>query len=267
MFGIIEEKNQLLMKRERIENIQYFDPMLNDRSIEKENVEFPLPTHKSVLENKKFPYNTFATLMVNSNYGGLNNHIEKGNFKNYLYDNKMEEVMDFLKELESEGAKVTNKRTVERHIKTILDLGLDLIEVRNTENGIVYMLKSSIDNKYYVKIPYAQIRELLISTNKNMLKLFAFMKYMCNETDFKTIERKFIAEHIGISSKSVKNLDGISVMLNSLANLGFIEIMENVKVESDANGNKKVKTVLSYRLCTLEEYKNAKGRGRIKRSK
>lgn len=265
MFEIIEEKNQLLMKRERIENIQCFDPILNNRIVEKENVEFPLPTHKDVLENKKFPYNTFATLMVNSNYGGVNNYMEKGSFRNYLYDNKMEDVMEFLKQLEEDGAKVTNKRTVERHIKTMLDLGLDLIEVRNTENGIVYMLKSSIDNKYYVKMPYAQIRELLISTNKNMLKLFAFMKYMCNETEFKTIERKFIAEHIGLCSKSVKNLDGISTMLTSLANLGFIEIKEVTKVESDPKGNKTVKTIKSYRLTTIEEYKEAKNRGKIKK--
>ena len=247
------------------EAIQSFIPVYGKRSKELENVEFPLPTHKKVLENKTFPYDTFSILMVNSNYGGINNSNEE--YRNYLYANKMEAVEDFLENLEMEGAKVPNMRTVERHIKTILEYDLGLIAVKNTDNGIVYMLKSNIENKYYVKVPYNQIRELLISTNKNMLKLFTFMKVMCDEKSHKTMDRKFIAEHIGLSSKSDNNLKSVGTMLNSLANLGFIEIMEDTKIEMDNKGKKTVKTIHSYRICSYEEYKEAKNRGKVKKNK
>ena len=83
----------------------------------------------------------------------------------------MEDVMEFLKELEVEGAKQVSRRTVERHIKTIIDLGFESIECRNTENGIVYMLKASTDDKYFIKIPYAQIRELLITHKYHTLEI------------------------------------------------------------------------------------------------
>ncbi|MBQ8999803.1 MAG: hypothetical protein IJ086_14100 [Clostridium sp.] len=227
----------------------------------KDDILFPLPTHKNVLENKKIPYNLFATLMINSKF----DKNSKDEYRNYLYKNKMEDIMDFLNELEQrEGTKLTNKRTVERHIKTLLDCGIDLMKVSNTENGIVYHIKSSVEGKYYVKLPYKQIRELIVSTNKNMLKLFAFLKVMCNENDFTTIDRRFLCEHIGLSADSRNNMLAISTMTNSLAKLGFIEILQTTKIESDDKGKQTVKTINSYRVRTYEEYldidKNAKRR-------
>ena len=219
-----------------------------------DNIEFPLPTHKEVLEDKKFPYNTFAALMVNSKFDSKANNFYK-NYRNYLYTNRMGDVMEFLNKLEeAKGTKLTNKRTIERHIKTILDCGLDLMDIVNTPQGVAYKIKSSVDNKYYVKIPYTQIKELLVSTNKNMLKLFAFMKYMCNEETFKPITREFIAEHIGLSPNSRNNIQTISTMTTSLAKLGFIEIRQINKLELNKKGQRVFKTINSYRLRSLEEY-------------
>ena len=135
------------IKQEQKENEEVkFNKDEYNRTIELDEVEFPLPTHKSILENGKYPYNTFATLIVNSKYDSEQGKMD-GNYRNFLYENKMEDVMEFLKELELEGAKQVSRRTVERHIKTIIDLGFESIECRNTENGIVYMLKASTDDK------------------------------------------------------------------------------------------------------------------------
>lgn len=238
-----------------------------NRISELHDIEFPLPTHKSILENGKYPYNTFATLMINSNYDSEQGKADK-NYRNFLYENKMEDVMEFLKELELEGAKQVSRRTVERHIKTIIDLGFESIECRNTENGIVYMLKASTDDKYFIKIPYAQIRELLISTNKNMLKLFAFLKVMCTDKQgkikdsFTTIDRKFLCEHIGLSSKSDTNVKKVGTMLVSLAKLGFIEIKKTGRNEIDEKGRKVYKTINSYRIRSFEEYKEITNRAK-----
>ena len=46
-----------------------------------------------------------------------------------------------------------------------------------------YKLLNSIDNKWYVRIPYEKVRELVISTNNNMMKLYAIMCYATNETE------------------------------------------------------------------------------------
>ena len=132
----------------------------------------------------------------------------------------------------------------------MLDNDIPLVEVSNTKNGIVYNIKSTVKDKYYVKIPYAQIKELLISTNKNM----------CNETEYTKIDRYFLAEHIGLSSNSTRTLDTISTMTTSLANLGFIEIQQTIKKEIDDDNNIIVKTINEYRNCTFNEYKEAKNR-------
>lgn len=219
---------------------------VESKKVPLEEIPFPLSSHNEILQDKKFPYNTYATLVLNSKFN-------KDAKENYIYDNNIgSDVMTFLKELEKNGAKVVSKRTIEKHIKVMLDSNIPLIEVRNTPNGIAYVIKSE---KYYVKVPYAQVKELLVSTNKNMLKLFIFLKYMCNETEFKTIDRKFIAEHIGLSGNSCDTLNTISTMTTSLAKLGFIEIKQTTRKEMDEKGNKIVKTINSYRIRTFEEYK------------
>lgn len=230
----------------------------------KEHRKVPLPAHNKVLRDKKFKLNTFACLMAssNKNVGGV-----KGmEFTNYIYDNKIEEAIEFINATTS---KPISKRTLNSHIKSIVDSGLDLIELQNTPSGLVYKLRAEIDGGYYVTIPFIQLKELLLSTNKNALRLFILLKDMCKEDRFIPLDRGYLARGIGLSDKADKNLKAIGTIVNTLANIGLIEIMETVKIEVSKNDptKKQVKTVYAYRICTLEEYLEAKNRGIIRASK
>lgn len=224
----------------------------------------PLPAHNKVLRDKKFRLDTFASMMASSN---KNIGDVKGmQYTNYLYDNKMNEVMDFINET---SGKPISKRTVGNHIKYIIDSGYDLIELQNTSNGLVYMLRAEMDGGYYVSIPFIQLKELLLSTNKNALKIYVFLKdYLKNakQGEFTPIDRAFIARSIGLSDKADKNVKAVGTIVKSLVKLGFIEIKETVKKEvSEQDPSKtQVKTIYAYRICTLAEYLAKDSRAIIK---
>ena len=229
------------------------------KEVDKNYIEYPLPAHNKVLRNGKFKINTFTSMMTDSNKNieGVDNM----GFTNYLYENKLDEVIAHINELEVEaGKRPTSKRTINNHIKSIIGTGYGLIELQNTPNGLVYKLKAEIDGGYYVKIPYCQIRDLLVCANKNMLRLYIFLKdYLKNakQGEFTTIDRSFIARSIGLSGNAGR-LAVISTMVNGLARLGYIEIKKVNESYVDKDGNKAYRTINSYRIRTLEEWEAIK---------
>ena len=229
------------------------------KEIDKNYIEYPLPAHNKVLRDGKFKINTFTSIMTDSNKNieGVDNM----GFTNYLYENKLDKVIAHINELEVEaGKKPTSKRTINNHIKSIIGTGYGLIELQNTPNGLVYKLKAEIDGGYYVKIPYCQIRDLLVCANKNMLRLYIFLKdYLKNakQGEFTTIDRSFIARSIGLSGNAGR-LAVISTMVNGLARLGYIEIKKVNESYVDKDGNKAYRTINSYRIRTLEEWEAIK---------
>ena len=229
------------------------------KEVDKNYIEYPLPAHNKVLRDGKFKINTFTSMMTDSNKNieGVDNM----GFTNYLYENKLDKVIAHINELEVEaGKKPTSKRTINNHIKSIIGTGYGLIELQNTPNGLVYKLKAEIDGGYYVKIPYCQIRDLLVCANKNMLRLYIFLKdYLKNakQGEFTTIDRSFIARSIGLSGNAGR-LTVISTMVNGLARLGYIEIKKVNESYVDKNGNKAYRTINSYRIRTLEEWEAIK---------
>ena len=235
-----------------------------DKQQNKDDICFMLTSHNDVIQDKTFPYNTYAMLTINSNFNKNN----RDEYKNFLYkDNIKKDIGDFLEEAKKDfpDGKIPSMKTVERHIKTLLACDLPLIKIENTPNGVAYKIKADIDGKYYVRIPYIQVRELLVSANKNILKLFVILTYMCDTESYTKIDRKFLARQLGISDGSTKMLDMISTMTNSLRKLGFIDIIQEIKTEYDDETKKiKTKTINAYRLKTLDEYKEA---NKIKKTK
>lgn len=214
----------------------------------------PLPAHNDILSDKKFKYNAFASMMAcsNKNIGD----VKSMEFTNYLYDNKMDEVIEFI--YETTGKRISG-RTLNSYMKNIIDSGYDLVDLQNTPNGLVYRLRAEYDGGYFVTIPFIQLKELLLSTNKNALKIYIFLKdYLKNakQGEFTPIDRAFIARSIGLSDKADKNVKAIGTIVKSLAKLGFIEIKETVKKEVSKQDPSKtqVKTIYAYRICTLDEY-------------
>ena len=220
----------------------------------KELRKVPLPAHNDILRDKNFKYNTFALLMAGSNKNI--GDVEVMEFTNYIYDNETKDLLDFIYET---TGKPMSERTLNSHRKNIIDSGYDLVGLQNTPNGLAYLLRAEYEGGYFVTIPFIQLKELLLYTNKNVLKIYVFLKdYLKGKKqgEFTPIDRAFIARSIGLSDKSVKNLDAISVMLKGLVKSGFIEIKETVKKEVSKKDPSKtqVKTIYAYRICTLAEY-------------
>lgn len=228
-------------------------------------------THKDVMAMyDEASYRVYATLKASSNFEGTtiaewNNYVRKRGAKQVILD-----LMNGAKE-EFNG-KVPAARTVERQITKLINNGIPLVKVENHNGRVYYKLLNCIDGKYYVKIPYEKVRELVVSTSNNALKICAVMTYLCDEKTSKmekvykngkvyfTISRECVAEAIGLSSKSNRGLDDIGITLTSLCNLGFLERFKETQISKDGNT---YKTIHSYRITTLAEYKEAKNRGTI----
>ena len=168
-------------------------------------------THPDVIKNiDGSTYSTYAGLKAISHFEGLtleeyNNYIQKRGAQKVL--------LDFMEEASKEfDGKVPAPSTVKKHIKKLIDNKIPLIKVENYEGKVYYKLLNSIDNKWYVRIPYEKVRELVISTNSNMMKLYAIMCYATNETEYKPITRSWLAEKMGLSTISENNLTSIGTM-------------------------------------------------------
>lgn len=228
---------------------------------ERKGYEVILNTHETITKNiDGSAYNTYAGLKAISNFDGTT----IGDWNNYILKRGSQQaVIDFMEEAQKDfGGKVPASRTVKRHVEKLINNDIPLMKVEKYNGKVYYRLLNCIDNKYYVRIPYDKVRELVISTNSNMLKLYAIMCYATNEKEYKPVTRSWLADKMGLSTKSNRGLDDIGTMLTSLCNLGFLECLQETKVSD--NGNT-FKTVNSYRITTLEEYKEAKNRGKIKK--
>lgn len=169
-------------------------------------------------------------------------------------------LIEFMENAKKEfpDGKVPGERTVERLTKKLLDANIPLMKIERYKGRRYYKLRNCIDTHWYVGIEYDKVKELCISTNSNMMKLYAIMCYATNETEYKPITRRWLAEKMGLSTASDNNLKGIGTMLTSLCNLGFLERLEETQISKDGNT---YKTVYKYRITTYEEYKLAKRRG------
>lgn len=219
-------------------------------------IERPMPAHNKVLRDRKFKIgDNFGSMMYKSNKN--KGDVKEMEFTNYIYENKMDEVMSFIN---NECGKRMSRRTFDKHLKYIMSTGYGLVELKNTPNGLAYKLKAEIDGGYYVTIPNCQLRDLLLCSNEDMLRLFIIFKdYSKGDTEkFITMDRGFLARSIGLSDKNTKSLLRISTMVNGLARLGYIEIKTVNERYADKEGNLSYRTVNSYRVRTVEEWQEIK---------
>lgn len=257
----------------KIENKQRAEELKDVFKVPKDEVKMPLPTHTDIikgLNNKE--YVVVGAMCMLSNFNDVKED-EKDNHnlvdatvgtQNYIYRNKVNDALNNLRYIDKKGnEKAISIRTVERYIKK-LENQFGLVETIDTPNGIAYKINFATDGKYFTTIPYMQLKELVTSTNSTMLKLFAVFNYQLSTTEFKEMDRWYICEQIGLSSKAKDNLDDVGTMVRSLANLGFITIKVSNRMHYDEATKKQYsKTIYSYRLNTYVEYLEAKKRGII----
>ena len=165
------------------------------------------------------------------------------------------------------GGKVPASRTVKKHVKEMLENDIPLMKVEKYNGKVYYKFRNCIDGKYFVRIPYEQLRDLVICTNGKMIKLYVMVCAIlqnndCGTTKHHKITRDHLAKKLGLNSNNRQLLGEIGQMLNGLCRLGFLECLEETRISKDGNT---YKTIHSYRLTTLAEYQEAKNRGKIKK--
>ena len=249
------------------------EPQVNDNNIDTENanttsmdtnkndVKYPVAVGRDIRLNKKWPYNYQLHMMIESkkNIGS----VDGMEFTNYLYDNDLKKVDEFVHECDkAKNKKPTSKRTRDKYIDFMVSSGYDYVSQENTSHGVVYKLSAKGKEGCYTTIYRSIIKTLLLCTNKNMAKLYAFMKYYIEQDGrtFVPMDRAFLARNIGLSTNTHKGVDTISEMVTTLAQIGLIEIERQTKKELDLDGNKTFKTVNFYRICTYEEWKASRKR-------
>jgi len=218
---------------------------------------YPMPTF--CLKDKNYCAKEYAGLMTISNRGSYENH-------RYLYKNKFNTT-----ELANDLG--ISRTQLERNIKKLEQLNCNVLSIESTrENGIVYKLDYGVENATtgnthkFVTIYHPMLKTLACAFNSNAIKLYCLLNYMCKETDFNVMDNKWLAEQIGLSSKSKNNLDSITEIVAQLELCGFIETRKQNIFQWDAKKGREVPQITkSYRLCTLEQWQTVQNKVKNKK--
>lgn len=224
----------------------------------KGSVKMLLVTHEDVTKNTDgASYAVYAGYKCISLFDGTT----LADWGNYILKYGAQKLLiEFMEDAAKEfpNGKVPAERTVKRLTKKLLDANIPLAKIEDYKGRTYYKLRNCIDTHWYVGIEYDKVKELVINTNSNMMKLYAIMCYATSETEYKTIHRAWLADKMGLSAKSTRCLDEIGTMLTGLCNLGFLDRHEQIHISKDG---KHYKTTYEYRITTYAEYKQAKRRG------
>ena len=124
------------------------------------NKDIILPTHNDIRNNnieekgrgRKRNQNQLYSNVIISLMIGFVNNLEGDEMFKYIYDNQIDPKLE---ELKKEGIKVPSKNRLVKDLKLINEqLGIDYVDIINSsENGLCYLIKQSIDNKYFTVVP------------------------------------------------------------------------------------------------------------------
>ena len=187
-----------------------------------------------------------------------------GEFAKVLYEKDIDERLEQLK---NEGVtKLPKKNRLIKDLTLISNqLGAEFVNIVNTrDNGLCYIIKQSYTGKYFAPIPLYKWRELVISTNKELLRLYTVisMHKDISTTNYVLMTREYLCKCMDIEPTEA-NQKYIGIAINSLFKLGMIDVEQEDRIEFE-DGQRKNKTYNFYRLTTYEEYQ-AKGKKKKRR--
>ena len=228
-------------------------------------------THPDVIKaNGNEEFATYGRLKMASNFEGIildewNNYIQKRGY--------VKSIIDLMEDIQRDypNEKILTERTLKSHTKKLANSDKPMIKSEKHNGKSYYKLLNCVmvnsKPNYFVRIPYQQMRELVIVTNGNMLRLYALVCSIlqakgCGYDKYHPITRKYLAECLGYSTNTDDSAKAIGTMLTALCNLGHLECLEETRISD--NGNT-YKTIHSYRRTTLAEWQEAKKRGTIKK--
>lgn len=179
--------------------------------------------HENILANKLFSYNFYAALVCISKL----DEEDKDNFGRYILKAELLEMINSFYKfvLEKEPP---SERTIRRQINKLKKWKPKVIK----EEGDKYRICTYEANKYNYKclgshtLPAEQIITLLKDSNKNILRLYLVICLNTYINELTPLDRATLAEKIGLSTKSKRELDNIEKMANRLANLDYIDLKQ-----------------------------------------
>lgn len=211
--------------------------------------EFPIASSDEYLKDKAMDYKTLSlmTLYSNLNPPKLDQGVEE--FYRYLYRNKLTENQAEIEQLSN--AKIN---TILKNVKKLTKLENRAVTFGNTEHGIVYYINYTNEQGVeFVTIPDDMLKFLVNTSNSNTIKTYILMKYMCRDKGM-IMTREYIAEKLGLSTKSHNTLLAISHITKSLENNHFIKkkVIYNTHL---VDGREITKKHIEYSIVEREEWK------------
>ena len=228
-------------------------------------------THPDVIKangNKEFA--TYGAAKCISNFEGTT--IEEWN--NYILKRGCKKaIIDFLEDSKKSfpDGKVSNEKRIQRDFKKLIESDVPVVRVEEFNGKKYYKLLNCVmvnsKPNYFIRVPLQQMRELVVVSNGDMLRLYALVCSIlqakkCGYDKYHPITRKYLAGCLGYSTNTDDAAKVIGTMLTALCKLGHLECLEETRISD--NGNT-YKTIHSYRRTTLEEWQEANKRGTIKK--
>lgn len=139
-----------------------------------------------------------------------------------------------------------------RSVRNMVKLNNELISARNENDEIVYML----NDQGQIFIEKNILYEILKTTDKNLLKIYLYLKYISNKKEIR-INRKEIAKAIGLSSNSESNLTIITKVTQNLECMGLIKKDFKYIIEIKDNKNFQTKRVIYYKIINDKKLENS----------
>lgn len=220
--------------------------MLENRKQIQKEIYLPIATY--CLKDKQYYIKEYGALLIKSSE---NSDIFNTHKNRILYKNKLD-IQEIANELN------VNKATIQRNIKKLEKLDFKILKIENTLNGIVYCLPSenNIDLNKFALINYEMLKKMVNKFKSNTIKVYFLLKTITTETNFKPATNSFIAENIGLSSKSKNNLDIITSSVKTLEENKYIETKKVNVYEYDKEKLREVPKIRKvYRICNFDEWK------------
>lgn len=257
---------------------EYLNSICNKPKVRKnENIDWNediiVPTHNTIRNNnieekgrgrQRNRNDVYKNTTIGLVMGYVGDRNEGEDMYKYLYEKDIE---SRLEELKSQGVnKVPSKKRIIKDFMQInSQLGADFIDIINTrENGLCYIIKQSVGNKYFTTIPLYKWKELANNTNKEMMRLFATIS-MHKDISTNTsviMTREYLCKCMNIEP-TLGNKNYISEATNSLFKLGLVDIETEDRIEL-VDGKRVSKTYNWFRLTTYDEWKE---KGKKKKKK
>lgn len=139
-----------------------------------------------------------------------------------------------------------------RSVRNMVKLNNELISARNENDEIIYIL----NDQGQIFIEKNILYEILKTTDKNLLKVYLYLKHISNKKEIR-INRKEIAEAIGLSSNSESNLTIITKVTQNLECMGLIKKDFKYIIEIKDNKNFQTKRVIYYKIINDKKLENS----------